>query len=145
MYTNTRNHYCNICMELVTFCSSIDVNCMYCNVVNHIACIKETECNNNDDMYHDGWICKDCTDDIQDSKDTFLMNKLKEATKIQKDNAQKMIAKHMRRLALYSFICHLYGFQGGTIQQPLCVQDRPGSPPIDSITGSGHRSDIQIH
>ena len=101
MYTDVRNHYCNICMELVTFCPSIDVNCLYCNVVNHIACLKETQRN---DVYKTGWICEDCTDDIQNSKDTFLNRRLKDVTKIQRDNAQKMIAKHMRRYPLCYFL-----------------------------------------
>ena len=81
-------------MELVTFCTSIDVYCLYCNVVNHIACLQDIEL---PDVYKGTWMCQDCTDDLQDSKNVFVNNRMKVATKIQRDNAQKIIAKHMRR------------------------------------------------
>ena len=92
-YTDTRNNYCNICFELVTFCPSIDACCTYCNVVNHIACLDESERN----VVRGGWVCSDCIDDMRDSKETFLNKKLKDAFIVQRDNAQKMIAKHVRR------------------------------------------------
>ena len=81
-------------MGLVTFCSSIDAYCQYCNVVNHIACLEESERRN---VYKGEWVCSDCADDVQDSKESFVLKRLRDVTRIQQDNAQKIIAKYMRR------------------------------------------------
>lgn len=69
-----RNHICEICGEGITYSDSLDSKCSLCNVVVHISCLTQSQRNQN---FRNGWICDDCVEDIEDSKQHFVVLKSK--------------------------------------------------------------------
>lgn len=96
-----RNVLCEICNQNISFCPSIDAYCSLCNVVAHITCLSASD---RKLMYRNCWICRDCHEEINYSKDKYLAKKKDESYKKASQEAQVKIAKIWRgRQALQKY------------------------------------------
>lgn len=93
-FSAKRNHICEICCEPVSYSDSLDSKCTVCNVVVHISCLTEAQRRQN---FRNGWVCSDCLDDIQDSKEHFVVLKTKHNYEEAAILAQITISKTWRK------------------------------------------------
>lgn len=93
-FSSKRNHICEVCNKPVSYSDSLDSKCTVCNVVIHISCLTQEQRNQN---FRNGWVCSYCFDDIQDSKEHFVVLKTKHNYEEAAILAQITISKTWRK------------------------------------------------